>query len=220
VQPRIVVASCLKRDETLDRRRAELRSRTSPGAAVPVLLQVNRESRALGLQHYELAFGWRISKLLSDTPVSLPVSRPPRVYFNFALDALLLTGELEPFDSYGFNSTAVYFLRRADTRRVRHVACAFRELGYPQLESDEIFTHLWHVVDMFPRADRLLLTVADGDEDLIGAQSLMLSPNNVMQKIWNGWMAGTTVTTSKMADKQIVLVREDGLADFIASQPI
>ncbi|KAH7156112.1 major facilitator superfamily domain-containing protein [Dactylonectria macrodidyma] len=164
IQPRVVVACCLQCDERLPERRQELDSRTH-GDSVPVVLQVNRESRYLALQHYELSFSWRISKLLSDTPIS----RPARVWFNFALDTIYLTGELEAYDSYGFNSPMVYFLQRKDTRRVRHVACAFSELGYPQQESDQIFGCLWHVVDGFTSVERLLLTVDDGDqEDLRG----------------------------------------------------
>ncbi|KAF7537544.1 hypothetical protein G7Z17_g12829 [Cylindrodendrum hubeiense] len=207
IQPRTIVACCLECDERLPERRQELDSRTH-GDAVPVLLHINRESRYLGLQHYELSFSWRISKLLSDTPVS----RPARVWFNFALDAIYLRGELEAYDSYGFNSPMVYFMRREDTRRVRHVACAFAELGYPQQESDQIFGCLWHVVDGFASVERLLLTVDDGDEEDLRGSKLM-SRDNVMQKIWNGWLGGST----RMADKQMVLIREEDLAGFVAS---
>ena len=231
VQPRIIVACCMRRadddDGDLDDlddhqaklayRRQELDRLTTRGAAVPTLLHINRESRALGLRSSELTFGWRISKMLSDTPTS----RPPRVYFNFAQDALLLTGELEAFDSYGFNSPMVYFLRREDTFRVRHVACAFRELGYPEQESDQIFGCLWHVVDRFPAAERLLLTVGEGDEERAGGAAAaggMLSPDNVVQKLWNGWMCGTTATNPRVANKQMLLVREEGLMEFVASQ--
>lgn len=207
IQPRTIVACCLQCDERLPERRQELDERTH-GDAVPVLLQINRESRYLALQHYELSFSWRISKLLSDTPVS----RPARVWFNFALDTIYLRGELEAYDSYGFNSPMVYFMRREDTRRVRHVACAFGELGYPQQESDQIFGCLWHVVDGFASVERLLLTVDDGDEEDLRGSKLM-SRDNVMQKIWNGWLGGSM----KMADKQMVLIREEDLAGFVAS---
>lgn len=213
IQPRIIVASCLQRDERLAERRQELRDRTtSRDAGPPVLLRVNRETRDLALRYYERAFSWRISKMLSDTPVS----RPAHVWFNFALDALYLTGELEAFDEYGFNSPMVYFLTREDTRRVRHVACAFAELGYPRLESDQIFVCLAHVADRFSGVQRLLLTVSERDEaEMRGC--VMLSTDNVMQKIWSGWMGGTTVTSSGMADKQMLLVREENLAEVIAS---
>lgn len=213
VQPRIVVACCLQRDDILDSRRRELDGRTTSGPAVPVLLHINRETRDIALRHYELTFSWRISKLLCDTPVS----RPARVWFNFALDALFLTGELEAFNAYGFNLPMVYFLRREDTYRVRHIACDFKKIGYPDQESDQVFGCLWHVVDRFPGVDRLLLTVAEGDEEVIGGSMTLGSPDNVMQKIWRGWISGTTVTSSSMADKQMLLVREDGLAEFIAT---
>lgn len=213
IRPRIIVASCLQRDERLPERRRELDARTH-GSAIPVLLHINRESRYLALQHYELSFSWRISKLLSDTPIS----RPARVWFNFALDAMYLTGELEAYDSYGFNCPMVYFMRREDTRRVRHIACAFSELGYPEQESDQIFGCLWHVVDGFQGVERLLLTVGERDEEEVRG-SMLLSTDNVMQKIWNGWMCGTTVTSSRMADKQMLLIREEGLSEFIASHP-
>ncbi|KAF4123605.1 hypothetical protein GMORB2_6306 [Geosmithia morbida] len=224
VQPRVVVACCLHRGEdddpnageSLASRRRELDGRTTGGNAVPSLLHVNRESRAVGRRHYELTFAWRVSKLLSDTPTS----RPPRVYFNFQLDTLLLTGELEPYDSYGINSTMVYFLRREDTFRVRHVACAFRELGYPDQESDQVFGCLWHVVDRFPAADTLLVTLVAGDEDKIGHQEAarVLDRNNVVQKIWSSWMSGTAVTGSRMADKHMLLVQEEKLLDYVVSR--
>ncbi|KAM5355611.1 hypothetical protein ACJ41O_002257 [Fusarium nematophilum] len=212
IQPRIVVVCCLQRDERLAERRQELDSR-SHGRAAPVLLHINRESRYLALQHYEVSFAWRISKLLSDTPVSAPA----RVWFNFALDAVYLAGELEAYDSYGFNSPMVYFLRREDTRRVRHVACVLGELGYPRQESDQVFGCLWHIVDGFPAVERLLLTVGEGDEEATRGSKLM-SPDNVMQKIWSGWLGGsTTETSSRMADKQMLLIQEEDLADFVAS---
>lgn len=225
VQPRVVVACCLHRGddddahapEKLECRRRELDRRTTRGCAVPAVLHVNREARAVGLRHYELTFGWRISKMVSETPTSAP----PRVYFNYAEDALLLTGELEAYGTYGINFPLVYFLNREDTFRVRHVACAFRELGYPEQESEQVWGCLWHVVDRFPGAERLLLTVGEGDEEKLGGAAevgAMLSPNNVVQKIWSAWMSGTTVTSSRMADKQMLLVREEGLMEFVASQ--
>ncbi|SPJ89008.1 uncharacterized protein FTOL_12903 [Fusarium torulosum] len=212
VQPRIVVVCCLQRDERLDQRLYELNQR-SRGRSVPVLLHINRESRYLGLQHYELSFGWRISKLLSDTPVSAP----PRVWFNFALDAVYLAGELEAYDIYGFNSAMVYFLRREDTRRVRHLACVLSELGYAQQESDQVFGCLWHVVDGFPSVKRVLLIVGEGDEEALKGSKLM-STDNVMQKIWNGFLGGSaTETSSRMADKSMLMIEEHDLPGFVAS---
>ncbi|KAJ6783090.1 hypothetical protein PWT90_08616 [Aphanocladium album] len=254
VQPRIVVACCLERDGRLPERRAQLRKRTAGeptaddydhgagggmtnGSCSPVLLRINREARSVGLRFYELTFSWRISKLLSDTPVS----QPARVWFNFALDALYLTGELEAFDAYGFNSPMVYFLRPEDTRRVRHVACAFAELGYPQLESDQIFGCLWHVADRFRAAERLLLALSPGEEEVAHCKFAaaaaaadrasgkgeddcavrLTDEDNVMQKIWEGWMGsvkgrGAQDDRSQLVDKKMVLVREESLAEVIA----
>ncbi|RTE77296.1 hypothetical protein BHE90_008236 [Fusarium euwallaceae] len=210
IQPRIVVVCCMQRDERLGERVKELNSR-SHGRSAPVLLHVNRESRYLALQHYELTFSWRISKLISDTPVSAPA----RVWFNFALDVVWLAGELEAYE-YGFNSPMVYFLRREDTRRVRHVACMLAELGYPRQESDQVFGCMWHVVDGFPTIERLLLTVGEGDDEAVRGSKLM-SPDNVMQKIWNGWLGGsTTETSSRMAHKQMMMIREEDLQSFVA----
>ncbi|KAF9870525.1 hypothetical protein CkaCkLH20_12015 [Colletotrichum karsti] len=225
IVPRVVTVCCFERDSRLPSRRAAFEGR-SAGASkpeeqqkdvvfnptCPVILRICRESRALGLKHYELAFGWKVSALLSDTPIA----RPPRAWFNFTLDALYLVGELEAYDQYGFNSPMVYFLRREDTRRVKYVACAFEELHYPEQESDQIFGCLWHVVDRFSGATKLMLAVTPKDEE--GMQGcLMLSTNNVMQKIWNGWILGTTVTSSTLADTQILLVREGDLSDVMAS---
>ncbi|WYZ37349.1 hypothetical protein EsH8_II_000855 [Colletotrichum jinshuiense] len=233
VAPRVVTACCFERDGRLPARREAFARRSAAAAAAswpsprpaadpaagptvfnptcPVILLVCRESRAVGLGHYELAFGWKISALLSETPIA----RPPRAWFNFRLDALYLVGELEAYDQYGFNSPMVYFLRREDTRRVRHVACAFEELHYPEQESDQIFGCLWHVVDRFSGARRLMVAVTPRDEEAMHG-SLMLSTDNVMQKIWNGWILGTTVTSSSLADTQILLVKEADLADVMA----
>ncbi|EGX93431.1 hypothetical protein CCM_04805 [Cordyceps militaris CM01] len=261
VQPRIVVACCLERDGRLPERRAQLRKRTAGGSTdgdddsdgdgaedstngscSPVLLRTSREARSVGLRFYELTFSWRISKLLSDTPVS----QPARVWFNFALDALYLTGELEAFDAYGFNSPMVYFLRPEDTRRVRHVACAFAELGYPRLESDQIFGCLWHVADRFRAADRLLLALSPGEEEVAHCKlavdggrpaapgttqektkkhvvTALTDEDNVMQKIWEGWMGsvqgkgGARDDRTQLVGKKMVLVREESLAHVISS---
>ncbi|KAF5605929.1 hypothetical protein FPANT_1068 [Fusarium pseudoanthophilum] len=213
IQPRITVVCCLQRDERLDQRLDELNQR-SHGRSVPVLLHINREARYLALQHYELAFGWRISKLLSDTPVS----EPPRVWFNFDLDAVYLAGELEAYDIYGFNSAMVYFLRREDTHRVKHLACVLSELGYAEQESDQVFGCLWHVVDGFPAAKKVLLVVGEKDEEALKGSKL-LSTDNVMQKIWNGFLGGSaTETSSRMADKSMLMIEEHDLPGFIARQ--
>lgn len=162
------------------------------------------------------------------------LSSPARVWFNFAQDTLLLLGELEPFDSSNVNAPMVYFLNRKDTRRVKHVACAFEELRLGEVESEQVFGCLFHVIDEFRAAERLVITSTD--EDVESYQALrgggravslgrgMLGPTdsgfghreNVVQKIWWGWINGTSVVTSHLRDKQILMVREDGLADFVA----
>lgn len=80
----------------------------------------------------------------------MPTWSQPRVYFNFERDALYLLGELEPYDSFGFNSPMTYFLRKEDTERVRCVAIAFSALKYGETGSQQIFGSLFHVVDRFP----------------------------------------------------------------------
>ena len=72
-----------------------------------------------------------------------------RVYFSFARDMLYLCGELEPHDSFGFNSPMAYFVARGDAARVRRAALAFRSLRYGENGSQQIFGSLFHVVDRF-----------------------------------------------------------------------
>ncbi|KAL2259443.1 hypothetical protein VTK26DRAFT_6887 [Humicola hyalothermophila] len=221
IQPRVVVAACID-SRFQDEKRAQLAQRaTRP--SVPVLLHVNHESRTLALRHYEPAFAWRLPPRLAapETGVlSAPSSSrtgapPPRVWFNFRLDALLLLGELEPYDQYGFNSPMVYFLRRDDTRRVRHVAVAFEELHLSLYESDQVFGALFHVIDMFPAARRLLVTTTPRDAE---TRHLVLpTADNVVQKLWSAFMGGTTCVTSALANRQILMIREDELPAFIAA---
>lgn len=80
----------------------------------------------------------------------IPAWSQPHVYFNFERDALYLLGELEPYDSFGFNSPMTYFLRKEDTERVRCVAVAFSALKFGETGSQQIFGSLFHVVDRFP----------------------------------------------------------------------
>ena len=214
LQPRVIVASCLQRDELSLAREEELAARAT-GARVPVLLHVNSEARQVALKRYELTFAWKVSKMHNDTPVD----QAAKIYFNFETDALLLAGNLEAYDDYGFNQPMVYFLHKDDTVRVKHIACAFREIGHGRLGSDHVFGCLWHIVDRFPRAKRLLLTVGEGDEEdaeISGsANGLEDGLDNVVQRLWTGWRRGTTVTSSRLRDKQMLLVREEGLAEFL-----
>ncbi|KAI1266216.1 hypothetical protein F5Y18DRAFT_23847 [Xylariaceae sp. FL1019] len=91
---------------------------------------------------------------------------PPHTYFNFALDAVYLLGELEPCDSFGFNSPMSYFLSSRDTTRVRKVCIPFRALRYGATGSQQIFGTLFHVVDRFTTAaaTSVLIGVNDNDE--------------------------------------------------------
>ncbi|KAK8129561.1 hypothetical protein PG999_001941 [Apiospora kogelbergensis] len=141
---------------------------------VPAVLHANHESRTRALeQHYSLTFSWKVPHVFASTyhhqnqnsnshdrlPTSgeegvvgggPPTWSQPRVYFNFERDALYLLGELEPYDSFGFNSPMTYFLRKEDTARVRCVAVAFSALKYGETGSQQIFGSLFHVVDRFP----------------------------------------------------------------------
>jgi hypothetical protein len=210
LQPRVVIAACLD-EENAAEKRAQLGRRPSL-PTTPVLLRVCREARAVALRRYELAFAWRVPAILAR-----PRSAPARVWFDFSRDTLLLLGELEPYDSSNINAPMVYFLDRADTHRVRHVACAFEELRFGEVESEQIFGCLFHVLDSFPGARRLLITSTDEDlqrHTMIGR--LPSSTDNVVQKIWWAWINGTSIVTSRMRDRQILMVREDSLADFVA----
>lgn len=153
----------------------------------------------------------------------------------------MLLGELEPYDSSNINAPMVYFLNRGDIRRVRHVACAFEELRLGEVESEQVFGCLFHVIDEFRNAERLIITSTDEDLEryqtmrgvgggaaaaaalagrgMLGARALdsgFGQRENVVQKIWWGWINGTSVVTSHLRDKQILMVKEDGLAEFIA----
>lgn len=143
----------------------------------PVLLRVNCETRALALNHYAPAFGWKIPHvLLNGSPSSTSTStsaveqrwsQPPRTWFNYALDTLYLVGELEPCDSYGFNSPMAYFLDREEARRVRRLAVAFAALGYGEAAGPQhIFGALFHVADRFPAVEggKVWVAVTPRDE--------------------------------------------------------
>ncbi|GAB1313219.1 2EXR domain-containing protein [Madurella fahalii] len=212
IQPRIVLAACFE-SRFKDEKRAQL-ARRPKKRSVPVLLHVNHESRNLALRHYQPAFSWKIPPRLAGPETGvLPSSSEARVWFNFDLDALLLLGELEPYDQYGFNAPMVYFLRKEDTRRVRHIACAFEELHLSLYESDQVFGCLFHIIDMFPAAQRLLITSTPQDAEV--RHLVLPTADNVVQKLWCAFMNGTTCVTSALARRQILMIREDDLAAFI-----
>ncbi|RYP05347.1 hypothetical protein DL765_009866 [Monosporascus sp. GIB2] len=88
-------------------------------------------------------------------PPMIKTGSEPRTYFDFSRDALYLRGELEPHDSFGFNSPAAYFVSRADAARARRVAVEFAALRYGEgAGPQQIFGSLFHVVDRFGAAGR------------------------------------------------------------------
>ncbi|KAK4459932.1 hypothetical protein QBC42DRAFT_111437 [Cladorrhinum samala] len=214
IQPRIVAVVSME-PGTQDEKRVQI-ARRSRKRSTPVLLHVNREARTLALRHYQPAFSWKTPPRLA-TPESgvTPAHKDARVWFNFEIDALLLLGDLEPSDHHGFNSPMVYFFRKDDTCRVRHVACAFEEIHLSLYESDHIFGTLFHVIDRFPNAERLLVTTTPRDRE---TRNLVLpTTNNVLQKLWCAFINGTTSVNTILANKQIIMLKEDDLASFIVA---
>lgn len=212
LQPRVVIAACLD-EARAPAKRAQLARRPRCPPA-PALLHVSREARQLALRRYEPALAWRVPPAVAARP---PRASGARVWFDFARDTLLLLGELEPCDPSGGSAPMVCWLRPEDTRRVRHVACAFEALHLGDVAGEQVFGRLFHVLDRFPGAARLLITSTEEDLErhtMIGC--LPSSTDNVVQKIWWGWINGTSVVTSTMRDKQILMVREDALAEFVA----
>ncbi|KAI0453220.1 hypothetical protein F5B21DRAFT_308534 [Xylaria acuta] len=273
IAPRIVGIACLCLEDGTSSAQPQREELWGPHPAitpaVPVLLHINRETRALALRHYELSFEWKVPRVLagadthpqmhlhmhppvplrpfisppmihaffpsstalsseptSDSPlshihissyhdlldpsppsstsgvggggggggrrvtevgaagngtaattgggnstiVSSPerrTSSPPRTWFNFALDAVYLLGELEPCDSFGFNSPMTYFIPSQTARRVRKAAVSFGALRYGETGGQQIFGALFHVVDRFPplaEDGEVLVCVTERDE--------------------------------------------------------
>lgn len=266
---------------------------------IPVLLHVSREARRVALEHYELAFAWKVPHMLefgefddddcsesdeddhgegslddedSDesggatswksasssaegsasssssghsngsksaltaTSKSKRGPKDRRVWFNFSLDALYLLGDLEPSDGYGVAAPLSYFLSRSDTWRVRRVALSFTELCIGELEADQVFVVLYHVVDRFPlaittttstkttaartrrRSHRPLLVAARHDVDVEARRfwdDMPCCHDNVVQKVWRGWASGTTGETPRDATREIWLVKEGQLDELV-----
>ncbi|KAI2778909.1 hypothetical protein F4815DRAFT_228215 [Daldinia loculata] len=218
-----------------------------PPSAVPALLLVNHETRQLALSRYEPAFAWKVPYVFvantpshgsatSTTAVAAAAAAAswsrPRVWFDYERDALYLVGELEPCDSYGFNSAMAYFLRREEALRVRRLAVAFGALRYGEAGSQHIFGALFHVVDRFAGIEggRVLVAVVPRDEFthfLIGGEGPLVRPEaevgssfknrpgdegNIVQRIWRDWSRGTSTLTNA----QFELVPEADLPEHIA----
>lgn len=231
VMPRIIVACCLYNDETLPRRRRELNARAD-GEKSPVLLRINREARSVGLRHYEQTFGTNEAELAPwrPDPMYLPPARPPTTWFNFDLDTLWLTGEVNMNDletpadwSYWYGLPILRFLKLEDTSRVRNIACAISELGWPRDGTPQIISRLWSVFRRFPLAQHVPLTVGRSDDERIEvARERKLTDiwgnhrvQTEMDSVWNGWLKGTTVMASFGDGRTVLLVREEDLAEFL-----
>ncbi|KAK0674566.1 hypothetical protein QBC41DRAFT_2834 [Cercophora samala] len=212
IQPRIVLAACV--DNRCKVQKHAQMAKRSTTRSIPVLLHVNRESRTLALRHYELTFAWKIPPRLAAPETSvLPAQGDARVWFNYNLDALLLLGELEPYDEFGFSSPMSHFFRKEDTARIKHIACAFEELHLSLYESDSIFGTLFHIIDRCPAAQRLLITTTTEDTETRHLRLPTL--DNVVQKLWSAFLNGTTCVNESLANMQILMIAEDGLASFI-----
>ncbi|KAI1428859.1 hypothetical protein F5Y12DRAFT_638053 [Xylaria sp. FL1777] len=176
-------------------------------------------------------------------------SSPPRTWFNFALDAVYLLGELEPCDSFGFNSPMTYFIPSQTARRVRKTAVSFGALRYGETGGQQIFGALFHVVDRFDQ-DEVLVCVTERDEwthAMMGNETALVVDDddgggrvrddgngngngnagadadaNVVQKIWRDWYRGAIVT-SPLANLRFSLIREKDLEkrvyDFMVATP-
>jgi hypothetical protein len=153
-----------------------------------------------------------------------------------------LLGELEPCDSFGFNSPMTYFIPSQTTRRVRKVAVSFGALRYGETGGQQIFGTLFHVVDRFAPADGVVLVcVTELDEwthammgneralvpkpkgsgyrVAVGIETAMdaSSPgheDNVVQKVWRDRYRGSAVR-SPLADIQFLLIEEGDLETHV-----
>ncbi|KAI1780473.1 hypothetical protein F4818DRAFT_395824 [Hypoxylon cercidicola] len=259
VAPRVVAAACLDAeapppDEEPEEPWAAFPELESPAPdPVPVLLRVSRETRALALARYAPAFAWKTPHVMlsslpqrqqgtsagtTTTATATATWSRPSVWFNYGLDALYLLGQLEPCDSYGFNSPMAYFLDREEARRVRRLAVAFAALKYGEMAPQDIFGALFHCVDRFARAvdedGRVLVAVTPRDEytnALMGGEQPLVRDGggdeaeskvqkkdevNIVQKTWRDWYRGSIVTSS-LANVQFELVREEDLPQHIAN---
>ncbi|KAM7209454.1 hypothetical protein V8F20_000192 [Naviculisporaceae sp. PSN 640] len=270
IRPRIVLAACLSSRPSTHKPLYRKISQRPKRRYFPILLHICSESRAYALEHYELTFPWKTPHRLRASSPSYSYSysaassrqsptksaqnekenftengyNPAKVYFNYELDTLFLLGELEPSDGHGFNAPMVYFLRREDTSRVRHVACAFEELHLGVYDTDLIFGSLFHIVDRFPSArgkntakpthQYLIITTTPSDASIFPQsrhnqqQNSSLgfpTTNNVIQKLWRAWAMGSgywpgsgasTAPLNSLVNTQMVMVREEELAAFVA----
>ena len=202
ILPRVVAAVCTSAPLTA--------SPPSSRRRTPALLHVNREARTLALAHYAPSFVWAVPRVL----LGAGAGAPARVWFNARLDALLLRGDLLPVDGDGVAAPLPHFLARADRALVRRVAVALNALRPEGADGRHVFDGLFHVVDGFPAARRVLVTCGPGDVEAAGPAPLAVEGENVVQRIWRGWISGTSVVSSSLADKQILMIAEEDLPWF------
>lgn len=217
VQPRIVIACCLDRAaEDLEKRRAQLLDHTTEyNNGIPVLLHISQEARAVGLRYYEQAFSWTVSRPVSD----VPSSGPSTTYFNFALDALYIFGDIEVFHEGGTITPVPYFLRHEDTSRVQKLVCSFREPGYTDDAGNQLFGRLWRMADRFSAVDKVWMALSKEDEAQYTeeAQFMALTATSVIQRVWDSWALSTRwgVVNDTLVHKKMVFVNEADLLGII-----
>lgn len=132
----------------------------------PALLQVNRESRDVALQHYELAFG--------------TIHNPPMTYYNFKKDKLILhtRSAMELYD-------AVEYLLPKDRERIKVMVLPLRD--WVKSESERTFSH---AIAKFHDLRLLQLMVGDGKMDARWANDKKM-PKKVMEILCYRCESGT-----------------------------
>jgi len=198
----------------------------------PALLHVSREARhEVALKHYPTPlFGASISSIHAATPFRAP----PRIWFDPHVDSVVLAGELEVRNLVGMAVPMAYFLPKGDCALVRRVALGFACLGLEEegMSDEGLFVLLSHVVDRFPGCARLFITMTGADARLLrGRRGTMLwdrtggggnvaansgagiggDVSGALQRLWDGWVSGCTVTGSRLRRTEIVLVDEGSL---------
>jgi hypothetical protein len=207
IQPRIVLVAYIDpRNDDLGH--AQLwRHPYKP--ATPALLHVNHESRALALQHYEQAFSWM-------SPADSTRPTEPHAWFNFGLDALWFHGGLDVHGLHDHVTPMVSGFASDDARRVRHVAITLRALRRTRHPPDQEHGMLYSISQTFSSAQRLLITTWQQDAATLGPLPPLAAANGMLLNLWAKFVGGTTCVTSELQGKQILMLREYDLAEFIA----
>jgi hypothetical protein len=235
--PRTITITCIRRTANSDHLLLTPQPQTRLDVPrPPPLLHVSREARhEVALKHYQTPL---FSVSVSSIHARVPFKAPARIWFDPTLDSLVLAGELEVRNVDDMAVPMVYFLPKADCAPVRRVAIGFACLGFYEGVSDEgLFVLLSHVVDRFPACVRLLITMAEGDAALLrgrrgtrlwdgvggeGGGNANANANvnanpvgngaedvsGALQRLWDGWVRGCTVTGSRLRMTEIVLVEE------------